>query len=73
MKLTPHFTLAELTASTTAAAPPVLEPAAAHIEPGQAVHCKAEGGCVLFNVPGLEAAIQEAYDAGAREKCGRAI
>ena len=23
--------------------------------------------------PGLEAAIQEAYDAGAREKCGRAI
>ena len=60
-------------ASAITAAPPVLEPAAVHIEPGQAVHCKAEGGCVLFNVPGLEAAIQEAYDAGAREKCGRAI
>jgi len=33
----------------------------------------APGGCFVFNVPGLEAAIQEAYDAGAREKCGRAI
>ena len=42
-------------ASAITAAPPVLEPAAIHIEPG------------------LEAAIQEAYDAGAREKCGRAI
>ena len=60
-------------ASAITASPPALEPAAMHIEPGQAVHCKAEGGCVLFNVPGLEAAIQEAYDAGAREKCGRAI
>ena len=48
-------------ASAITAAPPALEPAAMHIEPGQA------------NVPGLEAAIQEAYDAGAREKCGRAI
>ena len=43
------------------------------VEPGQAVQCKADGGCFVFNVPGLEAAIQEAYDAGAREKCGRAI
>ena len=60
-------------ASAITASPPVLEPAAVHIEPGQAVHCKAEGGCFVFNVPGLEAAIQEAYDAGAREKCGRVI
>ena len=66
-------TLSLILASAITAAPPALEPAAMHIEPGQAVHCKAEGGCVLFNVPGLEAAIQEAYDAGAREKCGRAI
>lgn len=66
-------TLSLILASAITAAPPALEPAAVHIEPGLAVHCKAEGGCVVFNVPGLEAAIQDAYDAGAREKCGRAI
>jgi len=66
-------TLSLILASAITAAPPVLDPAAVHIEAGLAVHCKAEGGCVVFNVPGLEAAIQEAYDAGAREKCGRAI
>lgn len=60
-------------ASAITTAPPALEPAAMHLEPGQAVQCKADGGCFVFNVPGLEAAIQEAYDAGAREKCGRAI
>lgn len=66
-------TLSLILASAITTAPPALEPAAIHIEPGQAVHCKAEGGCFVFNVPGLEAAIQEAYDAGAREKCERAI
>lgn len=66
-------TLSLILASAITAAPPVLEPAAMHLEPGQAVQCKADGGCFVFNVPGLEAAIQEAYDAGAREKCGRAI
>lgn len=66
-------TLSLILASAITAAPPALEPAAVHIEPGQSVHCKAEGGCFVFNVPGLEAAIQEAYDAGTREKCGRAI
>ena len=60
-------------ASAITAAPPALEPAAMHLEPGQAVQCHAPGGCFVFNVPGLEAAIQEAYDAGAREKFGRAI
>jgi hypothetical protein len=44
-----------------------------HIEAGLAMQCHAPGGCFVFNVPGLEAAIQDAYDAGAREKCGRAI
>ncbi len=38
-------TLSLILASAITAAPPVLEPAAVHIEPGQAVHCKAEGGC----------------------------
>ena len=66
-------TLSLILASAMTAAPPVLEPAAVHIEPGLAMQCHAPGGCVVFNVPGLEAAIQEAYDAGAREKCGRAI
>ena len=60
-------------ASALGAAPPALEPAAMHLEPGQAVKCLAPGGSVVFNVPGLEAAIQKAYDAWAREKCGRAI
>ena len=53
--------------------PPPLEPAAMHLEPGQAVQCKAEGECVVFNIPGLEAALNEAHAAGMREKCGRAI
>ena len=66
-------TLSIILASAITTAPPALEPAAMHLEPGQAVQCKADGGCFVFNVPGLEAAIQEAYDAGAREKCGRAI
>lgn len=66
-------TLSLILASTITAAPPVLEPAALHIEPGQAVHCKAAGGCIVFNIPGLEAALNEARQAGAREKCGRAI
>jgi len=66
-------TLSLILASAITAAPPVLEPAAMHIEPGQGVRCTDEGGCFVFNVPGLEAAIQDAYDAGAREKCGRAI
>ena len=60
-------------ASAITAAPPVLEPAAMHLATGDAMRCLAPGGCVVFNVPGLEAAIQDAYDAGAREKCGRAI
>ena len=66
-------TLSLILASAITAAPPALEPAAIHIEPGQAMQSHAPGGCFVFNVPGLEAAIQEAYDAGAREKCGRAI
>ncbi len=60
-------------ASAITTAPPALEPAAMHLEPGQAVQCKAEGGCVVFNIPGLEQALNEAHAAGAREKCGRAI
>lgn len=66
-------TLSIILASAITTAPPALEPAAMHLEPGQAVQCKAEGGCVVFNIPGLEAAIQEAYDAGTREKCGRGV
>ncbi len=66
-------TLSLILASAITAAPPALEPAAMHIEPGQAMQCHAPGSCFVFNVPGLEAAIQEAYDAGTREKCGRAI
>lgn len=61
MKLT-----AIILASTIATAPPALEP-------GQAVQCKAEGGCVVFNMPGLEHALSEAHAAGAREKCERGI
>ncbi len=38
-------TISLILASAMTAAPPVLELAAVHIEPGQAVHCKAEGGC----------------------------
>lgn len=66
-------TLSIILASAITTAPPALEPAAMHLEPGQAVQCKADGGCFVFNVPGLEAAIQEAYDAGTREKCGRGV
>ena len=66
-------TLSLILASAITAAPPALEPAAMHLEPWQAVQCKAEGGCVVFNIPGLEQALNEAHAAGAREKCGRAI
>jgi hypothetical protein len=66
-------TLSIILASAITTAPPALEPAAMHLEPWQAVQCKADGGCFVFNVPGLEAAIQEAYDAGTREKCGRCV
>lgn len=68
MKLT-----AIILASTIATAPPALELAAIHLEPGQAVQCKAEGGCVVFNIPGLEQALSAAHAAGARETCGRGI
>ena len=60
-------------ASAITAAPPALEPAAMHIEPGQGVRCTDEGGCIVFNIPGLEQALNEAHQAGMREKCGRAI
>lgn len=68
MKLTAMILVSAITT-----APPALEPTATHLEPGQAVQCKAEGGCVVFNIPGLEQALNEAHAAGAREKCGRAI
>ena len=68
MKLT-----ALILASALSAAPPALEPAAMHLEPGQAVKCLAPGGCVVFNMPGLEQALDEAHAAGAREKCGKGI
>ena len=60
-------------ASAITAARHALEPAAMHLEPGQGVQCKAEGGCIVFNIPGLEQALNEAHAAGTREKCGRAI
>lgn len=66
-------TLSLILASAITTAPPALEPAAMHLEPWQGVQCKAEGGCVVFNIPGLEQALNEAHAAGAREKCGRAI
>ncbi len=59
-------TLSIILASAITTAPPALEP-------GQAVQCKAEGGCVVFNMPGLEHALSEAHAAGARETCGRGI
>ena len=65
--------LSIILASAITTAPPALEPAAIHLEPGQAVQCKAEGGCVVFNIPGLEHALSEAHAAGARETCGRGI
>jgi len=68
MKLT-----ALILSSALSAAPPVLEPAAMHLEAGQAVKCLAPGGCVVFNMPGLEQALDEAHQAGMREKCGRAL
>lgn len=55
--------------ATLTTAPPALEPAAMHLEPGQGVRCTAEGGCIVFNIPGLELALKEAHAAGMRQKC----
>jgi hypothetical protein len=46
-------------------APPAQEPpASAFLEPGQAIRCGMPNGCYLFNEPGLQEAISQAFEAG---------